>query len=372
MGLRHRELLQPLGVGLHVRSAPRRRVPARAAAPAALRAERDAQLRGALQPRRGASARARGVLPRQRRALLLRTRRHRLHAARRDRSLAGRGPRAGRAKPSTRCAPRRSCCSARREPPRTSSRSSWPPSSRLVPLPERHWRRRRGGWHSRGDRDQPARLSLSVGRRPRALRRARRLLGAAGARCRLLRARRPRPLVAGRGRVAGPGDRRRARAGAGERRTRRAAARACVRLRGTRGDVSREPRPGGLDHRARRPLHRARDPRFRAPVLPEAHRVLGGVLRAERRADRGPRARGARRCVARGHRLGDLRSDAASISALEFFVRKTWFRYYFHGGAFDRFWAKLFPAENTEQGRRSAAYIQRYREKAAGDARARG
>jgi uncharacterized membrane protein len=60
------------------------------------------------------------------------------------------------------------------------------------------------------------------------------------------------------------------------------------------------------------------------------------------------------------------------VSALEFFVRKTWFRYYFHGGAFDRFWARLFPAENTEQGRRSAAYIQRYREKAAGDARARG
>jgi uncharacterized membrane protein len=60
------------------------------------------------------------------------------------------------------------------------------------------------------------------------------------------------------------------------------------------------------------------------------------------------------------------------VSALEFFVRKTWFRYYFHGGAFDRLWAKLFPAENTEQGRRSAAYIQRYREKAAGDARARG
>jgi uncharacterized membrane protein len=60
------------------------------------------------------------------------------------------------------------------------------------------------------------------------------------------------------------------------------------------------------------------------------------------------------------------------VSALEFFVRKTWFRYYFHGGAFDRLWARLFPAENTEQGRRSAAYIQRYREKAAGDARARG
>jgi len=59
------------------------------------------------------------------------------------------------------------------------------------------------------------------------------------------------------------------------------------------------------------------------------------------------------------------------VSALEFFVRKTWFRYYFHGGAFDRFWARLFPAENTEQGRRSAAYIQRYREQVAGDGRAR-
>ena len=61
-----------------------------------------------------------------------------------------------------------------------------------------------------------------------------------------------------------------------------------------------------------------------------------------------------------------------AISALEFFVRKTWFRYYFHGGLFDRFWARLFPAENTEQGRRSAAYIERYREQAAGDGRARG
>ena len=61
-----------------------------------------------------------------------------------------------------------------------------------------------------------------------------------------------------------------------------------------------------------------------------------------------------------------------AISAVEFFVRKTWFRYYFHGGPFDRLWARLFPAENTEQGRRSAAYIQRYRDELAGDARARG
>jgi len=61
-----------------------------------------------------------------------------------------------------------------------------------------------------------------------------------------------------------------------------------------------------------------------------------------------------------------------AISALEFFVRKTWFRNYFYGGPFDRLWARLFPAENTEQGRRSEAYIQRCREEAAGSTRARG
>jgi uncharacterized membrane protein len=60
------------------------------------------------------------------------------------------------------------------------------------------------------------------------------------------------------------------------------------------------------------------------------------------------------------------------VSAAEFFVRKTWFRYYFHDGAFDRLWARLFPAENTEQGRRSAAYIRRVRERMAQDAAARG
>lgn len=60
------------------------------------------------------------------------------------------------------------------------------------------------------------------------------------------------------------------------------------------------------------------------------------------------------------------------VSAIEFFVRKTWFRYYFHGGPFDRFWSRLFPAENTEQGRRSAEYIRRFREQAAQNARAEG
>jgi len=60
------------------------------------------------------------------------------------------------------------------------------------------------------------------------------------------------------------------------------------------------------------------------------------------------------------------------VSGLEFFVRKTWFRYYFHGGPFDRFWSSLFPAENTERGRRSAEYIRRFREQAAQSARAEG
>jgi hypothetical protein len=49
------------------------------------------------------------------------------------------------------------------------------------------------------------------------------------------------------------------------------------------------------------------------------------------------------------------------FAAAEFLVRKTWFRYYFHGGPFERFWAWLFPAERTARGRRSLAYIEAYR-----------
>ncbi len=50
------------------------------------------------------------------------------------------------------------------------------------------------------------------------------------------------------------------------------------------------------------------------------------------------------------------------ISLVEFLVRKTWFRYYFYDGLFDRLWSKLFPAEATEAGRRSAEYIRRTKE----------
>jgi uncharacterized membrane protein len=47
-------------------------------------------------------------------------------------------------------------------------------------------------------------------------------------------------------------------------------------------------------------------------------------------------------------------------SLAEFLFRKTWFRYYFHRGWFDRLWARIFPAENTAEGRRSMAHIAEY------------
>jgi len=58
----------------------------------------------------------------------------------------------------------------------------------------------------------------------------------------------------------------------------------------------------------------------------------------------------------------------AFLSVVEFFARKTWFRYYYRGGLFDRFWSRLFPAEETERGRRSMEAIRIYREgRAEGD-----
>ena len=51
----------------------------------------------------------------------------------------------------------------------------------------------------------------------------------------------------------------------------------------------------------------------------------------------------------------------AVLSAIEFLFRKTWFRYYFHGGPFERLWSRLFPAERTARGRRSLRYIEEYR-----------
>jgi len=56
-------------------------------------------------------------------------------------------------------------------------------------------------------------------------------------------------------------------------------------------------------------------------------------------------------------------AEMGVIFVVDFFVRKTWFRYYFHEGPFDRVWSHLFPAENTEAGRRSAAYIRRMKER---------
>jgi uncharacterized membrane protein len=50
----------------------------------------------------------------------------------------------------------------------------------------------------------------------------------------------------------------------------------------------------------------------------------------------------------------------AAVSAVEYVVRKTWFRYY-AGGPLDRLFAAWLPAENTERGRRSLAYIRQAR-----------
>lgn len=50
-----------------------------------------------------------------------------------------------------------------------------------------------------------------------------------------------------------------------------------------------------------------------------------------------------------------------ALSLVEFLVRKLHFRNY-SGGPLDRAFAALFPAENTAQGRRTAAYLDRMRE----------
>jgi len=50
----------------------------------------------------------------------------------------------------------------------------------------------------------------------------------------------------------------------------------------------------------------------------------------------------------------------AVLSAVEFLVRKSWFRYYGNGPV-DRLLAALLPPENTWQGRRSKEYVTRMR-----------
>lgn len=52
-----------------------------------------------------------------------------------------------------------------------------------------------------------------------------------------------------------------------------------------------------------------------------------------------------------------------AVSLAEFLVRKTYFRNYYYGGPFERMWSRLFPAEATPMGRRSAAYIRLVKEK---------
>lgn len=52
-----------------------------------------------------------------------------------------------------------------------------------------------------------------------------------------------------------------------------------------------------------------------------------------------------------------------AISVAEFLVRKLYFRNYYYRGPLERILERLFPAEATPMGRRSAAYIRRVREK---------
>jgi len=47
-----------------------------------------------------------------------------------------------------------------------------------------------------------------------------------------------------------------------------------------------------------------------------------------------------------------------TLCLLDFLIRKSWFRYYYHNNWFDRFWSRIFPAEKTEMGRRSMDFIR--------------
>ena len=53
-------------------------------------------------------------------------------------------------------------------------------------------------------------------------------------------------------------------------------------------------------------------------------------------------------------------------AALEFFLRKWWFRHY-EDKWIDRVLARIFPSERTKRGRRSQAYIAQVKAEEAGD-----
>jgi len=57
-----------------------------------------------------------------------------------------------------------------------------------------------------------------------------------------------------------------------------------------------------------------------------------------------------------------------AFAAIEYVVRKTAFRYYPYGGPIDRLFSTFFPAEETELGRRSQAYIEARARALRGDA----
>ena len=106
--------------------------------------------------------------------------------------------------------------------------------------------------------------------------------------------------------------------------------------------VEWEDRRGHRSDTPSRRVHRTRRPE----VGPTRHRSIGVAGLSGARAEvAGARARG-----------GD-------VTVVEFFVRKTYFRNYWYRGPFERFWSRLFPAEATPMGRRSAEYIRETRRK---------
>ncbi|MDJ0786914.1 MAG: hypothetical protein QNK05_08890 [Myxococcota bacterium] len=59
---------------------------------------------------------------------------------------------------------------------------------------------------------------------------------------------------------------------------------------------------------------------------------------------------------------GGVWISMAVMATGEYFVRKSWFRYYIPENPLDRVWARLLPAQNTAAGRRSAAFSRQARE----------
>ena len=129
-------------------------------------------------------------------------------------------------------------------------------------------------------------------------------------------------------------------------------------------DLRLEPARGSADRRAVRASGRSGPAGLLRSLLPQGHdrlvRVPGGQCRVCGAA-RGGRAL---RMVGSLHGARLLSADRSPIRRASSSLRKLWFRFYRDGLA-DRVFARLFPAERTANGRRSLAYVQRRRERAA-------